>query len=146
MRAGGCLPVAAYWQSTGCTSQVFWVRFPVTAGLFSIFASKYLNSLYSNMRQEFSTPCHFVRGTMHHYPQQWLGSTCIPWNHKRRSELCNTTLKLLTVQKYLLIALYIFAYTRLVHYYHTCSSIVTEHRNRICYVRDCYSACATSVH
>ena len=35
VRGGGCLVVVAQWQSTGCTSQVSWVRFPVTAGLFT---------------------------------------------------------------------------------------------------------------
>ena len=33
--AGGCPVVIAQWQSTGCTSQVSWVRFPATAGLFT---------------------------------------------------------------------------------------------------------------
>ena len=32
VRAGGC---PAQWQSTGCTSQVSWVLFPATAGLFT---------------------------------------------------------------------------------------------------------------
>ena len=35
MGAGGCPVAVAQWQSTGCTSQVSWVRFPVTAGLFT---------------------------------------------------------------------------------------------------------------
>ena len=33
IRVGGCPVVVAQWQSVGCTSQVFWVRFPATAGL-----------------------------------------------------------------------------------------------------------------
>ena len=35
MRADGCPVVVAQWQSTDCTSQVSWVRFPVTSGLFT---------------------------------------------------------------------------------------------------------------
>ena len=34
---GGCLVAVAQWQNTGCTSQVSWVQFPVTAGLFTFF-------------------------------------------------------------------------------------------------------------
>ena len=33
--AGGCPVVVAQWQSTGCISQVSWVRFPAAAGLFT---------------------------------------------------------------------------------------------------------------
>ena len=36
VRAHGCPVVIAQWQSTGYTSQVFWVQFPVAATLFSI--------------------------------------------------------------------------------------------------------------
>ena len=39
----GCLVVVAQWQSTGCTSQVFWAQFPAVG--ISIFASKHLNSV-----------------------------------------------------------------------------------------------------
>ena len=46
MRVGGCLAVVAQWQSTDCTNQVSWVRFPVTAGLY--FRLK--TSLNSNVR------------------------------------------------------------------------------------------------
>ena len=35
VRDGGCPVVIAQWQSTGYTSQVSWVRFPVTAALFT---------------------------------------------------------------------------------------------------------------
>ena len=35
VRVGGCPVVVAQWQSTGYTSQVSWVRFSVTAGLFT---------------------------------------------------------------------------------------------------------------
>ena len=37
MRAGGCPAVVAQWQNTGGSSQVFWVRLPVTAGFFTFF-------------------------------------------------------------------------------------------------------------
>ena len=36
LRAGGSLVVIAQWQSTGCTSQVSWVQFLATVGLFSL--------------------------------------------------------------------------------------------------------------
>ena len=46
--AGSCPVVVAQWQSTGCATQVFWVQFPVTAGLFTFFyfVSKDLNLFY----------------------------------------------------------------------------------------------------
>ena len=52
MGAGGCPVVVAQWQSTGCTSQVSWVRFPAAAGLFTflyfrLITSKLLFSLLS---------------------------------------------------------------------------------------------------
>ena len=56
--AGGCRVVVAQWQSTGCTSQVSWIQFPATAGLFAflyfrLITSKYSLYFYFNMRQEF---------------------------------------------------------------------------------------------
>ena len=50
--AGGCPVVVAQWQSTGCTSQVSWVRFPAAAGLFTflyfrLITSKLLFMYYS---------------------------------------------------------------------------------------------------
>ena len=35
MGAGGCPAVMARWQSTGGSSQVYWVRLPATAGFFT---------------------------------------------------------------------------------------------------------------
>ena len=45
VRVGGCPVVVTQWQSTGPTSQVSWVQFPMTVSLFtsSIFASKTSN-------------------------------------------------------------------------------------------------------
>ena len=42
VRVGGCPVVVTQWQSTGPTSQLSWVQFPMTVSLFtsSIFASK----------------------------------------------------------------------------------------------------------
>ena len=59
VRAGSGLVVVAQWQSTGCTNQVYpgfgsW-RFPVLSLSFS-FASKHLNSLYSNFQHETRVP------------------------------------------------------------------------------------------
>ena len=44
MGAGGCPVVVAQWQSTGCTSQVSWVRFPVAAGLFTFLYFRLITS------------------------------------------------------------------------------------------------------
>ena len=52
VRGVGCPVVVAQWHSTGCTSQVSWVQFPATAGLFPfIFASKHLNLKFFLSRQ-----------------------------------------------------------------------------------------------
>ena len=49
VRAGGCLVVVAQWQNTDCTSQVSWIRFPVTVGLFTFcyFCINFLKSAWS---------------------------------------------------------------------------------------------------
>ena len=52
--AGGCPVVVAQWQSTGCTSQVSWVRFPAAACLFTflyfrLITSKLLFNSHSSM-------------------------------------------------------------------------------------------------
>ena len=44
MGAGGCPVVIAQWQSTGCTSQVSWVRFPAAAGLFTFLYFRLITS------------------------------------------------------------------------------------------------------
>ena len=44
MGAGGCPVVVAEWQSTGCTSHVSWVRFPVTASLFTFLYFRLITS------------------------------------------------------------------------------------------------------
>ena len=36
----------AQWQTTGCTSQLSWVRFPVTAGLFAFLYFRLKISIY----------------------------------------------------------------------------------------------------
>ena len=45
MRAGGCLVVVDQWQSTDCTSQVSWVWFPATTGLFTFLYFHLITSL-----------------------------------------------------------------------------------------------------
>ena len=52
VRGGGCPVVMAQWQSTGYTSQVSWVQFPATAGLFTFlyFSSKTSIPFVSEMR------------------------------------------------------------------------------------------------
>ena len=40
----GCPVVVAQWQSTGCTSQVSWVRFPAAAGLFTFLYFRLITS------------------------------------------------------------------------------------------------------
>ena len=44
VRAGGCPVVVAQWQSAGCTSQVSWVQFPVTAGFFTCLYFRLITS------------------------------------------------------------------------------------------------------
>ena len=44
--AGGCPVVVAQWQSTGCTSQVSWVRFPAAAGLFTFLYLRLITSKF----------------------------------------------------------------------------------------------------
>ena len=43
VRAGGCPVVVAQWQSTGGSSQVSWVQFPVTTALFTFPLSPQLS-------------------------------------------------------------------------------------------------------
>ena len=78
VRAGGGLVVVAQWQSTGCTNQVSWVWFLVLS-LSSNFASKHLNSLYSNFQHETRVPSThaYVHTAAHN--QMYLITKCITW-------------------------------------------------------------------
>ena len=91
VRAGGCPVVIDQWQSTGCTSQVFWVRFPATASFvtflyFHLITSEFsLPKLLPCSSHSMASPNQF---TVFHLSKQKLHTVGGPGSEYQSVALC----------------------------------------------------------